>query len=60
MMLPIGATMMPPRILIEHGAGVLVEDENGYTPLSLAEGRGYDNIVELLQRYSPGGDLAAR
>ena len=48
------------RVLLEHGARVLVESRSGYTPLSLAEGRGYDNIVELLQRYSPGGDLAPR
>ena len=46
------------RVLLEHGAGVLVEDGSGYTPFLLAERRGNYDIVELLQRYIPGGDLA--
>ena len=48
------------RVLLEHGARVLVENRGRDTPLSMAEKYGYYNVVELLQRYSPGGDLAPR
>lgn len=39
-------------ILLKSGAEVDIENSKGETAITLAEGKGHDNIVSLLKIYS--------
>ena len=46
------------RLLVEHGASVNVQSQNGFTPLYMAAQENHDNVVKFLLANGANQSLA--